>query len=102
MIDQAKASRFIRHLVFGGGLLLVSGLTTSCTDQKQALGGNLDRTNLPIAEPKPEKVTKVLPADVPMPKQWEVTAPKDAPNVVIILLDDVGFAAPSALSLIHI
>ena len=96
MIDQAKASRFIRHLVFGGGLLLVSGLTTSCTDQKQALGGNLDRTNLPIAEPKPEKVTKVLPADVPMPKQWEVTAPKDAPNVVIILLDDVGFASPSA------
>ncbi len=95
MIDQAKASRFIRHLVLGGGLLLVSGLTTSCTDQKQALGGNLDRTNLPIAEPMPAKVTKVLPADVPMPKQWEVTAPKDAPNVVIILLDDVGFAAPS-------
>ena len=96
MFDQAKASRFIRHLMFGGGLLLVSGLTTSCTDQKQALGGDLNRMNLPIAEPKPEKVTKVLPADAPMPKQWEVTAPKDAPNVVIILLDDVGFAAPSA------
>ena len=96
MIDQAKASRFIRHLVLGGGLLLVAGLTTSCTDQKQALGGNLDRTNLPIAEPKPEKVTKALPSEVPLPPQWEVTAPKDAPNVVIILLDDVGFAAPSA------
>ena len=31
-----------------------------------------------------------------MPKPWEVKAPLGAPNVVIILLDDVGFAAPSA------
>merc|ERR1711965_1184812 len=31
-----------------------------------------------------------------MGPQWEVTAPADAPNVVIILLDDVGYAAPSA------
>ncbi|WP_231857046.1 MULTISPECIES: arylsulfatase [unclassified Synechococcus] len=89
-------SKLIRHLAVGSGLLLLSSLSTSCTDQKQALGGNLDRTNLPIAEPKPEKVTKALPSEVPLPPQFEVTAPKDAPNVVIILLDDVGFAAPSA------
>ncbi|KZR86564.1 Arylsulfatase [Synechococcus sp. MIT S9509] len=96
MLDQVKVSKLIRHLAVGSGLLLLSSLSTSCTDQKQALGGNLDRTNLPIAEPKPEKVTKALPSEVPLPPQFEVTAPKDAPNVVIILLDDVGFAAPSA------
>ena len=96
MLDQVNVSKLIRHLAVGSGLLLLSSLSTSCTDQKQALGGNLDRTNLPIAEPKPEKVTKALPSEVPLPPQFEVTAPKDAPNVVIILLDDVGFAAPSA------
>ena len=42
-----------------------------------------------------KKVTKVLPSQVPMPKPFSVDAPKDAPNVVIVLLDDVGFGAPS-------
>ncbi len=96
MLDQVNVSKLIRHLAVGSGLLLLASLSTSCTDQKQALGGNLDRTNLPIAEPMPEKVTKALPSEVPLPPQFEVTAPKGAPNVVIILLDDVGFAAPSA------
>ena len=96
MLDQVNVSKLIRHLAVGSGLLLLCGLSTSCTDQKQALSGSLDRTNLPIAEPKPEKVTKALPSEVPLPPQWEVTAPADAPNVVIILLDDVGFASPSA------
>ena len=96
MLDQVNVSKLIRHLAVGSGLLLLASLSTSCTDQKQALGGNLDRTNLPIAEPMPEKVTQALPSEVPLPPQFEVTAPKGAPNVVIILLDDVGFAAPSA------
>jgi arylsulfatase len=30
-----------------------------------------------------------------MPEPWEVRAPEGAPNVVIILLDDIGFGAPS-------
>ena len=104
MINPSKTFVLIRHLALGGGLLLLSTLATSCSTSNQSAGDTLNqstgealnRLHLPIAEPKPEKVTKVLPADVPMPKQWEVKAPKDAPNVVIILLDDVGYAAPSA------
>ena len=55
----------------------------------------IDRTRLPIAQPVPVKVTQVLPADAVMPEPWEVKAPEGAPNVVIILLDDIGFGAPS-------
>ena len=54
----------------------------------------IDRTRLPIAQPVPAKVTQVLPADAVMPEPWEVKAPEGAPNVVIILLDDIGFGAP--------
>jgi len=96
MPDPIKVPRLIRRLTVGGGVLLATSLTIACMKQGQSQAGVFDRTNLPIAEPRPEKVTKVLPSEVPLPAQWEVTAPADAPNVVIILLDDVGYAAPSA------
>ena len=80
----------------GGGVLILSTASISQAAPNQNSRSFFNRTKLPIAEPKPEKVTKVLPSEVPLPPQWEVTAPADAPNVVIILLDDVGYAAPSA------
>ena len=55
----------------------------------------IDRTRLPIADPEPKKVYQPLPADVPLPKPFRVTPPKDAPNILIILMDDIGFGAPS-------
>ena len=58
-------------------------------------GADIDRTRLPIPQPVPEPVTATLPQDVPLPAPWEVKAPAGAPNVVIILLDDIGFGAPS-------
>ena len=38
------------------------------------------------------------PADVPAADPWQrpATAPQGAPNILLILLDDVGFGAPSA------
>ena len=60
-----------------------------------AAQAGVNRMTLPIAEPYPQKVNKRLPSEVPIPKPWEVKAPANAPNVVIILLDDVGFGAPS-------
>lgn len=78
---------------------LVPGLATAITlmavCSPSLLAADIDRTRLPIPQPTPEKVTKVLPADVPLPTPWEVKAPDGAPNVVIILLDDIGFGAPS-------
>ena len=50
---------------------------------------------MPVADPKPERVVERLPSEVPLPKEHEVRAPTKAPNVVIVLLDDIGFGVPS-------
>ncbi len=96
MSVRFRFTRLSQQVALGGGILILS--TASITQASPNSNSRTlhNRSNLPIAEPKPEKVTKTLPADVPMPNQWEVKAPQGAPNVVIILLDDVGFAAPSA------
>ena len=74
---------------------LATAITLMAICSPPLLAADIDRTRLPIPQPKPEKVTSVLPADVPLPTPWEVKAPEGAPNVVIILLDDIGFGAPS-------
>ena len=55
----------------------------------------VDRTQLPIREPRipPSKALDVR--DAKMPERFEVKAPKGAPNVVIVLIDDLGFGAPT-------
>src|SRR4030095_14497987 len=56
----------------------------------------IDRTILPIHEPD-YPTTNVLDArDAKAPSRFEVKAPEKAPNVVIVLLDDIGFGASSA------
>ena len=96
MPGRSRITRLSQQIAVGGGIVIRSTASVAQTAQNQSSRTILDRSKLPIAEPKPEKVTKVLPSEVPLPPQWEATAPADAPNVVIILLDDVGYAAPSA------
>ena len=56
----------------------------------------IDRTVLPIAEPH-RAVTHELDArNAKAPPRFEVKAPAGAPNVVIVLIDDLGFGATSA------
>ncbi|HEY4284246.1 MAG TPA: sulfatase-like hydrolase/transferase, partial [Chthoniobacterales bacterium] len=56
----------------------------------------IDRTVLPVKEPTYPKSTVLDARDAKPPPRFEVKAPSKAPNVVIVLLDDVGFAASSA------
>jgi len=73
--------------------LVLVGLTSA-----SALGQStdkLDRTVLPVPEPKPPTITELDARNVKPPPRFEVKAPKGAPNVVIVLLDDVGFGQPS-------
>ena len=79
-------------LVFGS--LLVAAIVI-VTSNHQVSATPIDRTRLPIAQPITATVIQPLPANAVMPEPWEVRAPEGAPNVVIILLDDIGFGAPS-------
>jgi len=56
----------------------------------------LDRTALPIKAPWYPPITELDARNVKPPPVFEVKAPKDAPNVVIILLDDLGFGGTSS------
>ena len=59
----------------------------------QAADG-LDRTVLPIQFPKQPALTELYAKDVKtIPPRQEVKAPPGAPNVVIVLIDDLGFGA---------
>src|SRR5512147_72215 len=55
-----------------------------------------DRTVLPIAEPDPPHCTVLDARDATPPPRFEVKAPEGAPNVLIVLVDDMGFGMPSA------
>jgi arylsulfatase A-like enzyme len=77
----------VKHIMVCCALLFLS---TTAFAQKQ-----LDRTNLPIQEPKPPTYSELDARNAKAPPRFEVTAPKDAPNVVIVLIDDIGFGGPS-------
>ncbi len=55
-----------------------------------------DRTVLPIHEPQAAPITTVDARDAKAPPRFEVKAPAGAPNVVIVLIDDIGFGHSSA------
>lgn len=59
------------------------------------LAQELDRTVLPIAEPKRPTYTELDVRNVKAPPRFEIKAPAQAPNVVIVLIDDLGFGATS-------
>jgi arylsulfatase A-like enzyme len=56
----------------------------------------LDRTRLPIPEPDYPHSTVLDARDAKAPPRFEVKAPAGAPNVLIVLIDDMGFGMPSA------
>jgi arylsulfatase len=58
--------------------------------------GKLDRTVLPIPEPQLKPITELDARNAKAPPRFEVKAPQGAPNVVIVLIDDIGFGHSSA------
>ena len=58
--------------------------------------GELDRSVLPIKEPARQTFKDLDARDVKAPPRFDVTAPKGAPNVVVILIDDMGFGVSEA------
>ncbi len=56
---------------------------------------DLDRTTLPIPEPQPATSNVLDVRNATAPERFDVKAPEGAPNVVIVLIDDLGFAGTS-------
>jgi hypothetical protein len=61
----------------------------------QAFAAGLDRTILPIPEPQRPTYTELDVRNVKAPPRFQVKAPAGAPNVVIVLIDDMGFGVPA-------
>lgn len=55
-----------------------------------------NRTILPMTPPAIEPYTQEDARDATAPSPWEVKAPKGAPNVILVLVDDFGFGMSSA------
>lgn len=53
----------------------------------------IDRTVLPIVPPEYPPSTELDARDAKVPPPFEVKAPEGAPNVVVVLIDDIGFGA---------
>ncbi len=56
----------------------------------------LDRSSLPIPEPDYPRSTELDARNAQAPPRFEIKAPAGAPNVLIVLVDDMGFGMPSA------
>ncbi len=73
----------------------------SCTPQNDKSGSKstvayeMDRTILPIQPPAQKPVTIMDARDVEKPEPFDIKAPAGAPNVVVVLIDDIGFGATS-------
>ena len=72
------------------------GLSAAFTPAVQAAEYKVDRTKLPIAEPDYPRSTVLDARDTKPPPRFDVKAPGGAPNVLIVLVDDIGFGMPSA------
>jgi arylsulfatase len=79
-------------------LAFVAAALTACifslNAAAQAKSGP-DRTVLPIQQPAQPAIKELDARKVKAPARFDVKAPKGAPNVVIILIDDLGFGATS-------
>jgi arylsulfatase A-like enzyme len=83
-------------LLFSG--LLLFGCTQKKADQPAvtASADGIDRTVLPIKVPDRPTFTELDVRNVTQPPRFEVKAPAGAPNVILVLVDDLGFAGTSA------
>jgi arylsulfatase len=69
-------------------------LVAACVGASE-VRGEIDRTVLPIPEPKSPVYTELDVRNAKAPPRFEVKAHEGAPNVLLVLVDDLGFAGTS-------
>jgi len=68
-------------------------VTSAPVQNSTSVSGELDRTVLPVPDPVFPKITELDARNATAPPPFSVKAPEDAPNIVIVLIDDIGFGA---------
>src|SRR5436190_11158620 len=76
--------------------LVLTFASSSAWAQEGQSAPTLNRTSLPIPEPDYPRSTVLDARDTKAPPRFEIKAPEGAPNVLIVLVDDIGFGMPSA------
>ena len=87
--------RNTRLVVLSVMLLGLSAAVSTVSIPAQA-ADKLDRTVLPIVEPKRPVITEFDARKATAPPRFEVKAPAGAPNVLLVMLDDMGFGMSGA------
>jgi arylsulfatase A-like enzyme len=77
-------------------LILFSSACETAKQDAPSSGSGIDRTVLPIKEPTYPAITELDARKAQAPERFRVTAPDKAPNVLIILIDDIGFGHSSS------
>jgi arylsulfatase A-like enzyme len=72
-------------------MVLATGLSSARAEEEQ----RIDRSILPIQPPQAKVITELNARNVTSPPPFKVKAPEGAPNIVIVLIDDIGFGATS-------
>ncbi len=96
-----------KFLKMAGIGFIAATIFTACNNSNEAgsgeatpetaASGDMDRTSLPIKEPSRQTYTELDATKVKAPtERFDVKAPKGAPNVVVVLIDDIGFGASQA------
>ena len=90
----------MKHLL---AVLILGVVLFSCTQAPKqeappaTVGADgFDRTVLPIKAPTRPTLTELDVRNAILPERFEVKAPEGAPNVILVLVDDLGFAGTSA------
>ena len=79
-------------------LLVILMSCTNSNDNKPVQSANsdaIDRTILPIQPPAVAPISEMDARNVTKPEPFDIKAPQGAPNVVVVLIDDIGFGATS-------
>jgi phosphoglycerol transferase MdoB-like AlkP superfamily enzyme len=78
--------RFLIYLTFS--LLVTTGKAQTVPNPAAT---QPDRTILPVKEPARPTYKQLDARDAKAPARFELKAPKGAPNVIVVLIDDMGF-----------
>lgn len=76
-------------------IIMIASCNSKQSKTSESSGQESSRLILPVKHPTPPKYTELDVRNATPPPPFEIKAPADAPNVVIVLIDDLGFAGTS-------